>query len=81
MANSLIVRSLDDEVVDKLRRRAARNGRSVESEHREILKQALPGEIEIESDFLEMAAMCRELTKDRIHALSEQLLREGRQER
>ena len=81
MAKSLIVRNLDDEVVDKLRLRAARNGRSVESEHREILKQALLGEIEVESDFLEMAAMFRESTKDRIHAPSEQLLREGRQER
>ncbi len=81
MAKSLIVRNLDDDVVDKLRLRAARNGRSVESEHREILKQALLGEIEIESDFLEMAAMFRESTKDRIHAPSEQLLRKGRQER
>ena len=81
MAKSLIVRNLDDEVVAKLRLRAARNGRSVESEHREILKQALLGEIEVESDFLEMAAMFRESTKDRIHAPSEQLLREGRQER
>ena len=52
MAKSLIVRNLDDEVVAKLRLRAARNGRSFESEHREILKQALLGEIEVESDFL-----------------------------
>ena len=79
MAKSLIVRNLDDEVVAKLRLRAARNGRSVESEHREILKQALLGEIE--SDFLEMAAMFRESTKDRIHTPSEQLLRESRRER
>lgn len=81
MAKSLIVRNLDDEVVDKLMLRAARNGRSVESEHREILKQALLGEIAVESDFLEMAAMFRESTKDRIQAPCEQLLREGRQER
>ncbi len=79
MAKSLIVRNLDDEVVVKLRIRAARNGRSAESEHREILKQALLGEFEF--DFLEMAAKFRELTKDRTHTPSEQLLREGRQER
>lgn len=79
MAKSLIVRNLDDEVVKKLQLRAARNGRSVESEHREILKQALQGEIEF--DFLEMAAKFREMTKDRTHTSSEQLLRESRQER
>ncbi len=37
----LIVRRLDDEVVSELRKRAARNGRSVEAEHREILRTAL----------------------------------------
>ncbi len=79
MTKSLIVRNLDDEVVVKLRLRAARNGRSAESEHREILKQALLGEFEF--DFLEMAAKFRELTKDRTHTPSEQLMRDGRQER
>ncbi len=37
----LIVRRLEDEVVSELRKRAARNGRSVEAEHREILRTAL----------------------------------------
>jgi len=37
----LIVRNLEDRVVSELRRRAARNGRSVEAEHREILRQAV----------------------------------------
>jgi len=37
----LIVRSLDDRVLAALRARAARNGRSVEAEHREVLRQAL----------------------------------------
>ena len=81
MAKSLIVRNLGDEVFAKLRLRVARSGRSVEPEHREILKQALLGEIEIESDFLEMAAKFRETTKDLIHIPSEQLLCEGRRER
>jgi plasmid stability protein len=40
----LVVRRLDPEVVAELRRRAARNGRSMEAEHREILRAALrPG--------------------------------------
>jgi plasmid stability protein len=37
----LIVRDLPQEVVGRLKRRAASHGRSAEAEHREILKQAL----------------------------------------
>jgi antitoxin FitA len=37
----LIVRNLDKAVVDSLRSRAARHGRSAEAEHREILREAL----------------------------------------
>ena len=37
----LIVRNLDEKVVKQLRRRAAEGGRSMEAEHREILRQAL----------------------------------------
>ena len=37
----LIVRNLDQEIVRELKLRAARNGRSAESEHREILRQSL----------------------------------------
>lgn len=40
----LIVRKLDAEVVAELRKRAARSGRSMEAEHREILRATLrPG--------------------------------------
>ena len=37
----LIVRNLDESVVQALREHAARNGRSTEAEHREILRDAL----------------------------------------
>ena len=37
----LIVRNLDDEIVARLRQRAARHGRSTEAEHREILREVL----------------------------------------
>jgi plasmid stability protein len=37
----LIVRNLDKAVVDSLRARAARHGRSAEAEHREILQEVL----------------------------------------
>ncbi len=40
MAN-LLVRGLDDTLVQNLREQAAAHGRSVEAEHREILAQAL----------------------------------------
>lgn len=40
MAN-LIVRNLDEEVVQALKRRAARHNRSAEAEHRAILEQTL----------------------------------------
>jgi plasmid stability protein len=37
----LIVRNLADEIVTRLRRRAAEHRRSMEAEHREILREAL----------------------------------------
>lgn len=37
----LIVRNLEEEVVRALKLRAARNGRSAEAEHREVLRAAL----------------------------------------
>lgn len=79
MARSLIVRNLDDELVRRLKMRAARHNRSAEAEHREILRQALsdePGET-----FAEVAARMRALTRGRKHASSEQLQRESRDER
>jgi len=37
----LIVRNLDDDLVQRFRERAAANGRSAEAEHRQLLRQAL----------------------------------------
>lgn len=37
----LLVRRIEDRVVAALRARAARNGRSLEAEHRELLREAL----------------------------------------
>lgn len=39
----LVVRNLPDEIVQALKKRAARNSRSAEQEHREILHRALQG--------------------------------------
>jgi plasmid stability protein len=79
MAGNLHVRNLDDELIARLKRRAARHGRSTEAEHREILRQALINEDE--ASFEKLAADLRRLTKRRKQTLSEVLLREGRAER
>jgi plasmid stability protein len=41
MATNLIVRDVDEEIVQSLKEKAALNGRSVAAEHRAILKAAL----------------------------------------
>ena len=38
---SLVVRNLDQHVVDALKQRAARHGRSMEAEHRALLEELL----------------------------------------
>jgi plasmid stability protein len=79
MPGNLHVRGLDDEIIARLKRRAARYGRSTEAEHREILRQALTAEIEISFD--QLAAELRQLTSRRKQTPSEVLLREGREQR
>jgi plasmid stability protein len=79
MAKSPIVRNVDAELVRRLKVRAARHNRSAEAEHREILRQVLFGESD--EAFAELAARLRPLTRGRVHTPSEQLQREGREER
>jgi plasmid stability protein len=79
MSRSLSVRNLDEDLIARLKRRAARHGRSAEAEHREILRQALAGEAE--PGFDDLAAELRALTAGRKHTPAEVLLREGRDER
>ena len=55
----LIVRGLDDRIIQSLKQRAARAGRSAEAEHRMILEQALRPEVE---SFAEAAARMRART-------------------
>jgi antitoxin FitA len=79
MAGNLHVRNLDDDLIARLKRRAARHGRSTEAEHREILRQVLGREEE--PSFEKLAADLRRLTRQRRQTPSELLLREGREER
>jgi antitoxin FitA len=76
---SMSVRNLDDELVARLKRRAARHGHSAEAEVREILRQALSAEAE--PSFDDLAAELRALTRGRHHTPAEDLQREGRDER
>lgn len=82
---SLHVRRVDDEIVEKLKLRAARHGRSAEAEHREILKAALewekPDPSISKADWWERADQFRKSLEGRRHTPSEVLLRESRDER
>jgi plasmid stability protein len=49
---SLTIRNLDDDLLARLERRAARHGRSAEAEVRDILQRELSGEAEIDFDRL-----------------------------
>jgi plasmid stability protein len=75
----LVVRNLDEDIVTRLKLRAAQHGRSAEAEHREILRQALAEEPR--RSFKELAARVRAMTEGRAHTPSEVLQREGRDER
>lgn len=79
---SLHVRNLDPTLVEKLRSRAAHNGRSVEAEHRAILKEVLqtPSVAERREAFLELAVHARALTRGIPQTPSEVLQRESRDE-
>jgi plasmid stability protein len=79
MPGTLIVRNLDDDLIARLKRRAAFHGRSMEAEHREILRLTLAGEME--GSFEELAAELRRLTAGRKFTPSEDLIRKDRDSR
>lgn len=79
MPGSLHVRNLDDDLIARLKRRAARHGRSAEAEHREILRRVLSEEAD--PSFEELAARLRALSDTSIQTPSESLQRQGREER
>lgn len=79
MGGELRLRDLDDDLLARLAERAARHGRTVEAEHREILHRALAGEAD--RSFEARAARLRSETSGRPHTPSEILLRESRDER
>lgn len=74
----LLVREIPDSVIDELKRRAKKHGRSAEAEHRLILKEVLQCP---KNDFWERAAKLRDATKGRILGNSADLIRAERRNR
>lgn len=74
----LTVRKLDDEVIRRLKIRAAENGRSAEAEARLILTQALKPR---DDAFWERAAEIRKRLEGKWKGDIVQLIRESRDER
>jgi antitoxin FitA len=76
---TLLVRNLDDSLVRRLKQRAARNGRSVEAEHRALLEQSL-GPVD-KVDWFARAAELRRSMAPLAEGTTLELLRESREER
>ena len=73
------VRQLDDGVVERLKRRAALNDRSLESEARHILKDAAEDDMAAKrASFLAVTDRLRRKTEGRRHTPAEVLIREDR---
>jgi len=79
---TLTVRGLDDDVVRKLRIRAAEHGRSAEAEHRRILERVLlGGAASRRAEIAGRLAAFRAATGDRTAGSVAELLAETRRER
>jgi antitoxin FitA len=74
----LLVRNVAADVVEALKRRAAKHGRSAEAEHRQILEEVLRAD---DNGFWVRAAKLREETRGRIWTNSTDLIRQDRDER
>ena len=81
MAN-IVLRNLDDDLKEKLRQSAARHKRSMNAELREIVRTALTRpQRGSTAELKKLACDIRALSAGRKQTPSEDLLREGREER
>lgn len=74
----LLVRNVDSQLVERLKKQAAEHGRSAEAEHRAILEETLRLD---RSDFIEFARRLREETRDRSLSDSTAIIRDDRDRR
>ena len=73
------VRQLDERVVQRLKRRAALNNRSLEGEVRHILETAVADDMEARrASFLALSDRLRRATEGRRHTPAQVLIREDR---
>ncbi len=73
------VRQLDDDVLERLKRRAARNHRSLEGEVRHILQNAAEDDMAAKrASFFAMVDRLRRKTEGRSHTQAEMLIRKDR---
>ena len=78
----IVLRNLEDDLKEKLRRRAASNQRSMNAELREIVSNALAQPRRTSPvDLKQLAADIRALSAGRRQTPSEDLLRESRDQR
>ena len=76
---TISVRRLDEGVVDRLKRRASSNNRSLEDEVRHILESAVADDMGAKrAAFLALAARLRRETEGRTQTPAEMLIREDR---
>jgi antitoxin FitA len=74
----ILVRNLDDAVIEALEARASSRGRSLEAELRDLLTRAARYP---RAEFVGELAAVREKTPTKARRLAEDLVREGRDER
>ncbi|MBV9062858.1 MAG: hypothetical protein JOY77_07995 [Alphaproteobacteria bacterium] len=74
----LLVRDVPDPIIAELKKRAKKNGRSAEAEHRILLEESLSSRMQ---DFWTKAARLREATRGRICTNSADLIRDERRNR
>ena len=75
----IILRNLDESLKQMLRERAARHGRSIAAELREIVRSALVDtQQEPNAEFKRLAAISRAMNSGRAHTPAEKLLRIAR---
>ena len=71
----VLIRNLDEQTVDRLKKRAARNGRSLQAELREIIERAAKVDV---IDGRALAAKIRRKLSGRPHSDSTELIAEDR---
>ena len=74
----VLVRGLEDSVVDRLKERAQANGRSLEAELRAVIQQAARFDVNL-AETRDLAARLRRRLAGRKHTDSAQLVAEDRQ--